>query len=86
VVNPSGFTEPMVGWKQAPLSAVTTRLVFSDKCYILYSELNACSCLYAHKGFLYGSVCMCFDLETRDACLYLYDHNRSMYRMNRFRI
>jgi hypothetical protein len=49
-------------------------------------ELNACSCLYAHKWFLYGSVCLCFDLETRDTCLYLYDHNRSMYRMSRFRI
>jgi hypothetical protein len=29
---------------------------------------------------------MCFDLETRDTCLYLYDHNQSMYRMSTFRI
>jgi hypothetical protein len=86
VVNPSGFTEPTVGWKRAPLSVVATRLVFPDKCYVLYFELNACSCLYAHECFLYGSVCLCFDLETMDAYLYLYDHNRSRHRMNRFRI
>jgi hypothetical protein len=86
VVNPSGFTEPTVGWKRAPLSVVATRLVFPDKCYVLYFEPNACSCLYAHECFLYGSVCLCFDLETMDAYLYLYDHIRSRHRMNRFRI
>jgi hypothetical protein len=28
VVNPIGITEPMVGWKRAPLSAVASHLVF----------------------------------------------------------
>jgi hypothetical protein len=27
-----------------------------------------------------------FRLGIMDACLYLYDHNRFMYRMNKFRI
>ena len=78
------------GWVETstPLSSRVMSGV-SDKCYVLYFELNimdACSCLYAHKWFLYRRVCLVFWLEIMDACLYLYDHNRYMYRMNKFRI
>jgi hypothetical protein len=89
VVNLFGVTEPTVGWKRAPLSAVASHLVFLISAYVLYFELNildACSCLYAHKWFLYRSDCLVFGLGIMDACLYLYDHNRFMYRMNKFRI
>jgi hypothetical protein len=47
VVNPFGVAEPTVGWKRAPLSAVASHLVFSDKCYILYLEFKY-SNMYAH--------------------------------------
>jgi hypothetical protein len=63
VVNPFGVTEPTVGWKRAPLSAVASHLVFLISVYILYLELNildACSCLYTHKWFMYRSVCLVF--------------------------
>jgi hypothetical protein len=40
VENPSGVIEPTVEWKQAPLSAVASCLSVSDKCYVLYFELN----------------------------------------------
>jgi hypothetical protein len=34
VVNPVGFATPTVGWKRAPLSAVTSiARVISDKCF-----------------------------------------------------
>jgi hypothetical protein len=61
--GPCESTEPTVGWKRAPLSAVASHLVFLISVYILYLELNildACSCLYAHKWFLYRSVCLVF--------------------------
>jgi hypothetical protein len=63
VVNPFGLTKPTVAWKQAPLSAVASRLVFLISVYVLYFELNildACSCLYAHKWSLYRSDCLVF--------------------------
>ena len=89
VVDPLGVTKPTVGWKRTPLSAVMSHLVFLISVYILYLELNildACSCLYAHKWFMYRSVCLVFWSEIMDACLYLYDHNRFMYRINKFRL
>jgi hypothetical protein len=63
VVNPFGVTEPMVGWKRAPLSTVVSRLVFPISVYVLYFELNildACSCLCTHKWSLYRSDCLVF--------------------------
>jgi hypothetical protein len=89
VVSPFGVTEPTIGCKRAPLSAVTSHLVFLISSYVLYFELNildACSCLYAHKWFLYRSDCIVFELGIMYACLYLYDHNQFMCRMNKFRI
>ena len=47
MVNPLGIAEPMVGWKRAPLSAVTSHLVFSDKCLYLVSCIEYLG-MYAH--------------------------------------
>jgi hypothetical protein len=35
VINPLGVTEPMVGWKQAPLLAVTSRLLVQISVFML---------------------------------------------------
>jgi hypothetical protein len=50
VVNPLGVTEPMVGWKRAPLPAVTSRYLVLISVFILY-ELNwelMVACMYLH--------------------------------------
>jgi hypothetical protein len=36
VVNPLGVTEPMVGWKQAPLSAVASHYLVLISIFLLY--------------------------------------------------
>jgi hypothetical protein len=50
VVNPSGVVVPMVGWKQAPLSAVTSRFPVSDKYFhTLCNTMDVmieCMCLW----------------------------------------
>jgi hypothetical protein len=55
VVNPFVVTEPMVGWKRAPVSAVTSDLVFliSILClvFLKWYIMNTCSCLYADNDF-----------------------------------
>jgi hypothetical protein len=38
------------------------------------------------NGFCIEVIALCFGLEIMDACLYLYVHNRFMYRMNKSRI
>jgi hypothetical protein len=48
VVNPSGVTEPTVGWKRAPLSVVApTSEVISDKCFT-YCILKFIDCIYIY--------------------------------------
>jgi hypothetical protein len=57
VVKPLGVTEPMVGWKRAPLSAVASRYLVLISVFILYAlnwELMvACMYLYIYKWFMY---------------------------------
>jgi hypothetical protein len=57
VVNPLGVTEPMVGWKWAPLPAVASRYLVLISVFILYAlnwELMvACMYLHIYKWFMY---------------------------------
>jgi hypothetical protein len=57
VAKPLGVIEPMVGWKQAPLSSISSRLmvlisVFMP-CDFELDIMNACVCLCVYKWFLY---------------------------------
>jgi hypothetical protein len=57
VVNPLGVTEPMVGWKRAPLPVVASRYLVLISVSILYAlnwELMvACMYLLICKWFLH---------------------------------